>query len=457
MAPRLVMLATCLATFLVALDSTVLFAAFQALAVAFPGEDPAAVAWVLNAYTIAVASLLIACGRLSDWLGHAHAFRAGLLLFLVASMLCGLSPSLPWLVAARALQGVGAALLTPSALALILAHHSGGRQPVAIAIWGATGGLAAAIGPAVGSLTVDTLGWPWAFFLNLPMGLLALAVAWRLVAPPLSERWRSPAGIDVPSAMLLAAWLGVCSWALLGQRTHDSADWTVALVAGLLLAMAFLWRSARVDRALIPMALWRVPGHLAATLGSIAFSMGFSMLFLGFFFLMTGGWQMDLRHAGLAITPGPLTVIPVTVASGWLARRWGHRPLIMVGSACLVAGSVWLMHPPDQPRYLGFMLPVLLLTGLGIGLVMSSLTAVATMPLPDDLRALGAAVNQTVRQVGSVLGVALTTAWLMRPDGAAVGASGHATLNATMALLFALTGLAAWALRRGSAASASAP
>jgi MFS family permease len=411
------------------------------------------VAWVLNAYTIAVASLLIACGRLSDWLGHAHAFRAGLLLFLLASILCGLSPSLPWLVAARALQGVGAALLTPSALALILAHHPGGRQPMAIAIWGATGGLAAAIGPAVGSLTVDVLGWPWAFFLNLPLGLVALVVAWRLVASPLSERWRTPAGIDVPSAVLLAAWLAVCSWALLGHRAHTPRDWAVVAGTGGVLALAFLARSARVERALIPMALWRVPGHLAATLGSIAFSMGFSMLFLGFFFLMTGVWQMDLRHAGLAITPGPLTVIPVTVASGWLARRWGHRPLIMAGSACLVVGSLWMMHPPEQAHYLGFMLPVLLLTGGGIGLVMSSLTAVATMPLPDDLRALGAAVNQTVRQVGSVLGVALTTAWLMQADGGPAGASAHTTLNATMAVLFGVTGVSAWALRKGATAT----
>lgn len=407
-----VLLATCLATFLVSIDGTVLFAAFKALAQAFPGREPASVAWVLNAYTIAVASWLIVSGRLSDGLGHARVFAWGLALFLSASALCGLSPDLPWLVAARVAQGVGAAMLTPSALALIIAHHPASRQAMAIALWGATGGLAAAIGPALGSWVVDAWGWRWAFFLNLPVGLLACGVAWRLLRSGQVVVARSGSPFDLLSAALLAVGLATLSWVLLRHEQLRAADGVTAFAVGLVAMVMFWERSRRIRHALVPVALWQSPGYVAVSVGSLAFSMGFSMLFMGFFFVMTDAWHLGLRQAGLAITPGPLTVIPVTVLSGWLASRFGHRPLIVVGSLMLALGAVWLVHRPQAPDHLGFTLPVLLLTGVGIGLVMSSLTAVATMPLPPSLSAVGAAVNQTIRQIGSVVGVALTSVWL---------------------------------------------
>lgn len=449
MKPRLALSVASLATFLVAIDGTVLFAAFQRLVQSFPGEPPTLVAWVLNAYTITVASLLIVSGRLGDWIGQERVFRIGLSLFLVASYACGNSAHLSELIAARVLQGMGAAMLTPSSLALILGNHRDAQKPMAIAIWGATGGLAAALGPGLGSVVVDHLGWHWAFYLNLPLGAIAVLAASFLGGPPLTTRLRLRHGIDVLSAVLLGGALACLTWTLLSARSIDAVHLGIGMLLTIALGGWFVYRSRQVPQALVPAVLWRVPGYMAATGASICFSTGFAMLFFGFFFLVTNVWKLDLSHAGLAITPGPLTVIPVTVASGRLAIRWGHRPLIIAGSLLLGLSALWLMHYPTYPQYATFLLPGLLISGVGIGLVMSSLTAVATMKLPAHMHGIGAAVNQTVRQIGSVLGVTLTVALMTQ---GATGYDPYVLLYATLTLLSMATAACVWRWRAGPAA-----
>src|SRR4051812_43002240 len=162
------------AVFLVSIDATVLYATFPALRVAFPAATPADLSWVLNAYTVVFAALLVPAGRLADRHGRKRMFLAGLGAFLAASLACGLAPGVGALVAARAVQAIGAALLVPASLAIVLAAFPPERRAVAVSLWGAVSGLAAALGPSVGSLLVEHGGWPWAFYINLPLGAVAL-------------------------------------------------------------------------------------------------------------------------------------------------------------------------------------------------------------------------------------------------------------------------------------------
>lgn len=161
-----------LAVFLVSMDGTMLFAAFSALRAGFPQATAADLSWVLNAYTVVYAAMLIPSGGLADRHGRKRVFLAGVALFLAASVACGLAVSVEWLVAARVFQALGAALLTPASLSLVLAAFPADRRAVAVSLWGAVGGLAAAVGPSLGAFVIASLGWQWAFYLNVPLGML---------------------------------------------------------------------------------------------------------------------------------------------------------------------------------------------------------------------------------------------------------------------------------------------
>src|SRR5207344_1359230 len=165
-----------IAVFLVSLDTTMLFAAFRAVRAGFPGTSAADMSWVLNAYTVVYAAILIPAGGLADTHGRKKVFMLGVTVFLAASAACGLAGSVGWLIAARVAQAVGAALLTPASLSIVLDAFPQNKRAIAVSLWGAVGGLAAAIGPSLGSFVVDSVGWPWAFYLNLPLGALSL---WR--------------------------------------------------------------------------------------------------------------------------------------------------------------------------------------------------------------------------------------------------------------------------------------
>ena len=165
-----------IATFLVSLDTTMLFAAFDPLRHAFPTATPADLSWVLNAYTVVYAMMLIPAGGLADTHGRKRVFLIGVALFLAASAACGLASNVAWLVTGRVLQAIGAALLMPASLSIVLAAFGQTQRAVVVSLWGAVGGLAAAVGPSAGSFVIDHFGWPWAFYINLPIGGVAL---WR--------------------------------------------------------------------------------------------------------------------------------------------------------------------------------------------------------------------------------------------------------------------------------------
>ena len=397
------------AVFLVSLDTTMLFAAFRAVRAGFPGTSAADMSWVLNAYTVVYAAMLIPAGGLADTHGRKKVFMLGVTLFLAASAACGLAGSVAWLIAARVAQAVGAALLTPASLSIVLDAFPHSKRAIAVSLWGAVGGLAAAIGPSVGSFVVDTVGWPWAFYLNLPLGALSLWRGAALLKEAKKPESRRP--VDGVGMGLLIVGVGALALSIVqSESPHWSrSELLVAAATGTIALIGFvLW--ARVAAApLVDLRLFKHRTYTFVNLATLAFGTAFSMMFFAFFFYMTEVWHYTLPQAGLAITPGPLLVIPFAILSGRLAARLGHRPFLVGGGLIYACSGLWFMLVPDaQAAYLTHWLPGLVMSGIGVGLVLPSLSAAAVNRLPTDQYAVGSAVNQATRQIGSVMGVAIT-------------------------------------------------
>ncbi|WP_203561428.1 MFS transporter [Ideonella livida] len=406
-----VFLVASVAVFLVSLDSTVLFAAFDALRSGFAHSSAADLSWVLNAYTVVYAALLVPAGRLADAWGRKRVFQSGLLLFLAASAACGASPTVGMLVGARALQAVGAALLTPASLALVLGAFPAERRAVVVSLWGAVGGLAAALGPSLGSAVVDAWGWRWAFYLNLPLGLLA----WWLGRARLTE-WRQGQGrvsLDGVGIGLLITGVGGLAFGIVEADARGWASQLVwgTLVAGLALLAVFVVWARRTPEPAVDLSLFADPTYRFVNLATLSFGIAFSMMFFAMFFFLMKVWHYSLPLAGLAVSPGPLLVVPVAMVAGRLAARVGHRPLLVGGSLLYACAGLWLHgRVSPAPDFLGVWLPGLCMTGTAVGLVLPALSAAAVARLPPARFGVGSAVNQAVRQMGSVLGVAATVA-----------------------------------------------
>jgi EmrB/QacA subfamily drug resistance transporter len=401
--------ATSIAVFLVALDSTIGFAAFPALRIAFHDVSPGTLTWVLNAYTIVYAALLVPAGRLGDLMGRKRLFIAGVTLFTAASVLCGLAGSVEWLIAFRVLQAVGAALLTPTSLALVLAAFPANKRAIAVSVWGALGALASAIGPSVGAAIIDASSWHWAFFVNLPFGVFAVVRARRVLRESASPE--RGAALDYVGIGLIVAAMSLVTLAIVKAEPWGWTDIRTAMTgaAGLAVGLLFVRWAWHRPHAAVDLSLFREPTYVYANAATLLFSVAFTAMFLNFFTFMTGVWHYSLTLAGLAVTPGPLMVIPVAILSGRIAARVGHRPLLVLGGLVYACAGYWFyLRVTTQANYLGDWLPGMLAGGIGVGLVLPSLAGAAVAHLPADRFGVGSALNLAIRQLGSALGVALS-------------------------------------------------
>ena len=426
-----------IAVFLVSIDATVLYAAFPALRGAFRNATAADLSWVLNAYTVVYAALLVPAGRIADLRGRKRMFLVGLGVFLTASLCCGLAGSVETLITMRALQAVGAALLLPASLSIVLAAFPIERRAVVVSLWGAVAGLASAVGPSLGSFLVDRWGWQWAFFLNLPPGIWAIWRGARLLDE--SRRPELGARLDLIGVALLIAGVGALA---LGVVRSEALGWAssgvVLAVAGGLAALGgFIAWARRVPAPAIDLSLFRDRTYRSINLATLSFGIAFAMMFFQNFLFTTGIWHYSLARAGLAGSPGPLFVIPASIVSGRLAARIGHKPLLVIGSLVFALGGIWFARVPGvEPDYLRAWLPGQLLNGIGVGMVMPSLAGAAVAHLPAAQFGVGSAVNQAVRQMGAVLGVALTVALV---GNAALQQSDFRTLYACQIALAVVT------------------
>lgn len=399
------------AVFLVSIDVTVLYAAFPALQRAFSKAGSANLSWILNAYTLVFAALLVPAGRFADLRGRKRTFLIGLAMFLVGSLGCGLAKHVATLVAMRAAQGAGAALLLPASLSILLAAFPASKRAIAVSLWGAVSGFAGALGPSLGSFLVDHFGWPWAFFLNLPLGIIALWRGWRILDESRDPERGAP--IDVMGVVLLILGVGLITFGLVQSAAvgWTSQMVTLSIAGGLVTLAAFVAWARAVRAPAIDLSLFQDRTYSYINLASLCFAIGFAMMFFQTFLFTTDVWSYSLTSAGLAGSPGPLLVVPTAIVCGRFAVRAGHKLLLVTGSLISTAASIWFaLVPGVNPDYVHTWLPGALLTGLGVGMVMPSLSAAAVAHLPPSRFGVGSAVNQTVRQMGSVLGVALTVA-----------------------------------------------
>jgi EmrB/QacA subfamily drug resistance transporter len=440
---------TSLGAFLVSLDLSIVNVAFPAMARAFPAATRADLAWVVTGYAIVFGALLVVGGRTGDRIGLRRVFFGGLGGFLLGSALCGLAPSVALLVAGRVLQGAGAAFLLPTSVGLLLDSVPRERRSQTVALWSGVGALAVATGPSLGSLLVAGPGWRWAFYVNLPVG--ALAYLWgRKVLPDGGARDLERARPDLAGALLLSLAVAALTLAISEGGERGFGHPLVLLAAGAAPALGalFVRRSARHPAPVLDLELFRSRAFRVANLATLAYAMAFFAVLLGNILFLTGVWHYPIVRAGLAVTPGPLVVALVSGFAGRAVARLGFRAVLLPGSACFALALVWFATRVGvEPAYLAAWLPGTLLMGLGIGLTFPVLSAAAVSTLPPERFGVGSAVNQTARQVGGAVGVAILVTILGRPTDAAAALAGFERLWIYGALMAALSGAVATALQ----------
>ncbi|WP_299569291.1 DHA2 family efflux MFS transporter permease subunit [uncultured Williamsia sp.] len=407
----------CLAAFLASLDVFIVNVAFDAIGKDFGGADLTTLSWVLNAYAIVFAAFLIPAGRLVDRYGRKGGFLLGVGVFTLASVACAVAPGVWWLVAFRVVQALGAAILTPASLGLVVAAARPEHRERSVRIWAATGALAAAFGPVVGGLLVS-IDWRWVFLVNVPVGIVAMVGAW-LVVPSSRELTPTPFP-DMLGAIAAVVGIGGLTLALV-----EGPDWgwtssrslVVWLIAVLALAV-FAVSNARHRSPLLSTALFRVRAFAWSNVAALLFGVPFAAGLLVNILWLQQVWGWSAITTGFAVAPGPM-MVPIFAA---VAHRMAARiPVGMVVAAgCLLFGAgavlVSMSVGPDSD-YLGAVLPGWVIGGIGVGLALPSILSSATVDLPASQAAAGSATVSMFRQVGMVLGVSLVVATVGAPVG----------------------------------------
>jgi EmrB/QacA subfamily drug resistance transporter len=397
-----------LAVFMSSLDLFIVNLAFPYIGQQYPGTSLSSLSWVLNAYTIVFAAVLVPAGRWADRIGRRRVLLAGLAVFSLGSLLCGLAAGVAALIAARVAQAAGAGLMVPASLSLLLAAVPAPARPKALGTWSALGALGAALGPVIGGSLVQ-VSWRWVFWINLPVGLAAAVLAARVV--PESKDGQARGRPDLAGAGLLAAAVGLVALALVKapEWGWGSAAFLGTLLASLACGAAMVIRSRRHHSPVIELSLLRSRSFSGAFAASILYYAGFGAFVLNAVEFLTGVWHYSAVLAGLAIAPGPLMVLPFArFAAPRLAAWLGGPGRVAVIGCAVNAGAqlLWLTQIQAQAAYLTHLLPAQLLSGAGVGLAIPSLLGAGSASLTPASFGTGSGILNTARQVGTVLGVA---------------------------------------------------
>jgi len=396
--------------FMILVDSTIVAVANPTIMAALNITSYDTVIWVTSAYLLAYAVPLLVSGRLGDRFGTKNLYILGLGVFTLASLWCGLSGSIGMLIAARVVQGIGAALLTPQTLSTITRIFPPERRGVALSMWGATAGLATLLGPLAGGVLVDHLGWSWIFFVNVPIGLIGIVLAYRLI-PELETH---PHRFDIPGVVLSGVALFLIVFGLQEGQMHEWAPWIWAVIAvGIVfMAMFIWWQSANHEEPLIPLAIFADRDFSLANIGIAVIGFAVTAMILPVMFYAQS-------VTGLGPTRAALLTAPMAVASGVLAPFVGRltdrahpRPIIGFGFSTLAVGLLWLSIAMTPATAIWKLVLPMMTMGIGMAFIWAPLGATATRNLPPRLAGAGSGVYNTTRQVGSVLGSASMAAFM---------------------------------------------
>ena len=440
---------------LATLNFSLVFVAFGDIEASFDA-GPATVSWTLTAFSITTAAVFVPAGWAADRFGRTETFLTGFGLFILGSLLVSIAPTIELLILARVVQAAGLAIESPASLALVLDEFPVGLRSTAIGALGALGGVATAVGPVIGGALIDNLTWRWAFFLNVPLGLIIFA----LVAPRLPRR-AVPAGghrrpPDLVGVIALMAGVGALAlgivqsddWGYAGPKTLGSLA-----VAAVLLSV-LIRRSMVHPEPVLHLPLFSDHDFRLGSVLSFLIAGTFAGTFLAFVQLMHQGWGLSLSRSGLAVGMIPAIAGPMSVVSGRIADRFGHKYVILPGSLLMAAAGLFMfLQLGEERQILKLWVPFVVLYGLGVGFAHAACQAAALSNVGTEWLGVGGAMNRISQEIGQTLSAAVVIALLTREATIFAGVRSFMVLLIGLSLLGAP--LAARLRSRGQSAAVS--
>ena len=440
------------ATFIGTLDFSVVNVAFIEIERAFPGVSRATISWTVTAYSILYGSLLIVSGRTADRIGRKQVFSAGVSVFLLGSVVCAFAPSIAVLIIGRAAQGMGAAMLTPSALGMMIAAFPPERRSQMVAWNTAMAALGVATGPTFGAVLIGAFDWRAAFWVNIPICLGVLVLVRRVHAPPPVDRGPVP---DVVAAMLLTVAVGATVWGIAETEVVGVTDIKVwgALLVAVIFAGFVVHRTRTREFPLLPRVMFRNRSMNLANIAMVIWGGAFSGNILNNVLFLRTEWKYGIVAAGLLSVLSPITVASTSFIVGRNMSRLGLRNLLIFGSACFLCCQLGFLFLVDSTRApWSIWLPLMFLLGIGIGCASPAIAASAVQHAPPEQLALAGALNSTCRQIGAALGVAVLVAVQLTSEGLGSFRAGWVT----MAVFAAVSGaISVWQPRQRPEAAAA--
>jgi EmrB/QacA subfamily drug resistance transporter len=404
------------------LSLSIMNVAFPDLEESFPGVPRTTLQWVVTGYTVVAAGLLIIAGVVGDRYGRKRIMLLGTSIFGLASVACALAPTVGALIAARGLQAIGAALITPSGAALVVRAFPDEMRSTAVGLWAAMGSVAAALGPSVGGILVDNGGWQWAFWINVPLSAAGVLFGMRVIVES-----RDPAARAIPDPLgAIGIVVGVGSFVL---GISQSARWgwaspaVWALIAfGALVGWSVVRRSRRVANPILDLSLFGYRTFRWANVASLVYGVGFFAMFFGYVLFLREAWGQSTSAAGLLLTPVPAVGAVLSGLVGQFSDRRGERLPLMVGGGITALGGLWLtVFAGDEPNIVGVWLPAVTLIGIGSAIAWPAIFGSVMRGIPPDSYAAATGINQTVQRIAAALGVAIAVTLLESVGGSDAG------------------------------------
>ncbi len=417
-------------TTLTGIGISIMVVTFPAIRAEFPDATPAQLSWINNLFTIVSAAVLIPCGVLADRVGRKRMLLVGTAIFTVGSVIGALAPAPGWIMAGRTVQALGAAAFGPASTALLISAFPPERMPTAIGIWAVTSGVSSAAGPSIGGIIIDHGGWPWAFWIDLPIGLFVLALGpfvLRESARDRTKRLPDPLGVVLVMASTSAITLGVVQrktdpgWGWLGTRT------LLCFALGASLLGWFIVRCRRTPNPLLRLELFRAPAVRFGALGVLVTGIAFYAVYWALVQHTVTQWGWTISHAGVATCPVALTSGIAAILSSRAADRYGQRPFLVLGTLGVMASCTYLWFGMGDQATLTAVLIGGSCLGVSSGLVTPAFISTTMLGVPADQHSVGSSINFMAQRTSATLGTALAITFL-------VGAAGAAGLHRTIVL-----------------------